>query len=96
MTHTYEGDTSPYPSPPQVRGDFGEPPEPPRPLLLTVKEAAALIGIGRTTLYRLIDAGEIDSVHIHTSRRIPLASVYLYVDQLTQPTISRLPRRGPT
>jgi excisionase family DNA binding protein len=62
-------------------------------LLLTVKEAAALIGIGRTTLYRLMEAGEIDSVHIHTSRRIPLEAVYVYVDRLTRPTISHIPGR---
>jgi hypothetical protein len=42
-----------------------------------------------------MDAGEIDSVHIHTSRRIPLEAVYVYVDRLTSPTISHLPRRGP-
>lgn len=65
-----------------------------RPLLLTVKEAAALIGIGRTTLYRLMDAGEIDSVHIGSSRRIALRSVYDYVDRLTGSTIRDLPRRG--
>jgi excisionase family DNA binding protein len=67
-----------------------------RPLLLTVKEAAALIGIGRTTLYRLMDNGEINSVHIHTSRRIPLESVYEYVDRLTKPTIGHLSRRSRT
>jgi excisionase family DNA binding protein len=60
-----------------------------RPLLLTVKEAAALIGIGRTTLYRLVEAGEIDSVHIGSSRRIPLLSAYAFVERITGSTISR-------
>jgi excisionase family DNA binding protein len=96
MTPTYEGDTSPYPSPPQVRGDFGEPPEPPRPLLLTVKEAAALIGIGRTTLYQLMDSGEIASVHVGSSRRIPLLSVHEFVERLSRPTIDSSRRRSAT
>jgi excisionase family DNA binding protein len=94
MTHLSTGEASSYPSPLQVRGDFRPRPESPRPLLLTVKEAAALIGIGRTTLYCLMDVGEIDSVHIGTSRRIPLASVYQYVDRLTRPTIVGLSERG--
>jgi excisionase family DNA binding protein len=84
MTYPSNGDTSPYPSPPTKEADH-----PPfqRPLLLTVKEAAALIGIGRTTLYRLMDAGEIGSVHVRASRRIPLKSVYAYVGRLTGPTV---------
>jgi hypothetical protein len=41
-----------------------------------------------------MDVGEIDSVHIGTSRRIPLASVYQYVDRLTRPTIVGLSERG--
>jgi excisionase family DNA binding protein len=66
-----------------------------RPLLLTVKEAAALIGIGRSTLYRLMDAGEIDSVHIGSSRRIPLGSAYAFVERVTGSTITHLPGRTP-
>jgi excisionase family DNA binding protein len=66
-----------------------------RPLLLTVKEAAALIGIGRSTLYRLMDAGEVDSVHIGSSRRIPLGSAYAFVERVTGSTISHLTGRTP-
>jgi excisionase family DNA binding protein len=93
MTPLCRGDASPYPSPPNdSERDVRTRPDA-RPLLLTVKEAAAMIGIGRSTLYRLMDAGEIDSVHIHTSRRIPLESVYVYVDKLTGPTTNRLSRK---
>lgn len=58
------------------------------PLLLTVREAAALIGVGRTTLYRLMDNGQIESVHVGASRRIPLHSAYEFVDRIVRPTIS--------
>lgn len=96
MTYPSNGDTSPYPSPPQVRGDFSEAPEPPRPLLLTVKEAATLIGIGRTTLYQLMDSGEIASVHVGSSRRIPLLSAHEFVERLSRPTIDSSRRRSAT
>ena len=33
------------------------------PLLLTVNQAANLIGVGRTTIYELMDSGEPFSVH---------------------------------
>lgn len=56
----------------------------PRPLLLSVKEAAALLGIGRSTLYRLIERGEIPSVHIGGSRRIPLSAAHEFVEALLE------------
>ena len=33
-------------------------------LLLSLVEAARRLGIGRTSMYELLDAGEIESVHI--------------------------------
>lgn len=57
-------------------------PSDPRPLLLTVKQAADMIGVGRSTLYRVLDRGEITSVHLGASRRIPLCAVYAYIDGL--------------
>jgi excisionase family DNA binding protein len=41
-----------------------------RMTLLTVKEAASILGIGRSTVYDLIYAGRIRSVKIGSSRRI--------------------------
>lgn len=53
-----------------------------RPLLLTVQQAAEMIGVGRSTLYRIMDRGEIHSVHVGASRRIPLSAAYAFVDRL--------------
>jgi excisionase family DNA binding protein len=61
------------------------------PLLLTVKEAADMIGVGRTTLYDLMDTGEVFSVRRGASRRIPLWAVYDYVDRLCQGRFHRIP-----
>jgi excisionase family DNA binding protein len=52
------------------------------PLLLTVNQAAQLLGIGRSTLYELIDTGDIRSVKVGASRRVPLKAVHEYIDGL--------------
>jgi excisionase family DNA binding protein len=52
------------------------------PLLLTVKQAADLLGMGRSTVYELIDAGELRSVKRGASRRIPLKAIHEYIDRL--------------
>ncbi len=57
--------------------------EPPNlPLLLTVKQAAGLLGMARSTLYELLDAGALRSVKRGASRRIPLTEVHRYIDLL--------------
>jgi excisionase family DNA binding protein len=101
MRNSCTCDTSPDPSPDtspdsSLEGDGKtvQQGEVQRPLLLTVKEAAALIGIGRSTLYRLMEAGEVDSIHIGTSRRIPLQSAYAFVERVTGSTISHHPGRA--
>jgi len=52
------------------------------PLLLTVNQAAQMLGIGRSTVYEIIDADQIRSVKVGASRRIPLKAVHEYVDRL--------------
>ncbi|MBA2768922.1 MAG: helix-turn-helix domain-containing protein [Sporichthyaceae bacterium] len=41
------------------------------PMLLTPTEAALALGIGRSKLYELMQAGILESVHIGACRRIP-------------------------
>jgi excisionase family DNA binding protein len=51
-------------------------------LLLTVNEAAALLGIKRTKLYELPAVGALASVRIGSSRRVPVAALEAYVEGL--------------
>ncbi|WP_250280144.1 helix-turn-helix domain-containing protein [Frankia sp. Cppng1_Ct_nod] len=51
-------------------------------LLLTATEAAAVLGVGRSTVYELMAAGQIESVRIGRARRIPRAVLVAYVDRL--------------
>jgi len=52
------------------------------PLLLTVKEAAWILQISRTTVYELIYAGVLLSVKIGTCRRIRRNDLEAYVQGL--------------
>ncbi|WP_086852242.1 helix-turn-helix domain-containing protein [Amycolatopsis kentuckyensis] len=54
------------------------------PLLVRVEEAARLLSIGRTRVYDLVRTGELPSVKIFGSRRIPRASIDRYVTTLMQ------------
>jgi excisionase family DNA binding protein len=53
-------------------------------LLLTPDAAAERLSIGRSSLYELLLAGEIASIKIGRSRRVPLAALSDYVDRLRQ------------
>ncbi len=55
------------------------------PLLLTPEEAATVLRVGRTTLYALIKAGELHSVHIGRSCRLSRAELERFVDRLQAP-----------
>lgn len=52
------------------------------PLLLTIPQAAQLLGLGRTTIYGLIGDGRLEVVHVGRSARVPLAAVEGFVDEL--------------
>lgn len=52
------------------------------PLLLTIEQAAKRLGIGRTTFYALVMAGEIESVPLGRLRRIPAECLDEYVERL--------------
>ena len=48
-------------------------------VLLTVEEAARALRIGRTTAYRLVADGQIDSIQIGHLRRIPVDALSRFV-----------------
>jgi excisionase family DNA binding protein len=52
------------------------------PLLLTPEQAATCLAICRTKLYELLRTGELESVRIGSSRRIPAAALAEYVQRL--------------
>ena len=59
-------------------GGYGE------AVAVTPEEAAAALGICRSKLYELLQAGVIESVHIGASRRIPVTAMVEYVERLRQ------------
>jgi excisionase family DNA binding protein len=61
-------------------------------LLLTPTEAAARLGVGRTTLYRLLQSGELLSVTIGRCRRIKPEALVAYAASL-EPRRTRRPTR---
>jgi len=52
------------------------------PLLLTVPQAAAALGLSRATFYRLIQAGQLKTVKIGGRRLVPPSSLEGYVARL--------------
>lgn len=54
-------------------------------LLLRISEAAAALGIGRSTLYELLARGEIETVKINRSVRIPISSLERWVSERSDP-----------
>ncbi len=52
------------------------------PLLLTPVEAAKRLSIARSSLYELLLRGEIVSITIGRSRRIPMDALTDYIDRL--------------
>jgi excisionase family DNA binding protein len=53
-------------------------------LLLTPQEAAAVLGIGRRTVYELIAGQRLPSVKIGACRRIPVEALRRYVTSLSE------------
>jgi excisionase family DNA binding protein len=50
-------------------------------LLLTINDAARLLSIGRTAMYELVDAGEIEVVHIGRCARVPVTTLEAFVER---------------
>jgi excisionase family DNA binding protein len=58
------------------------------PLLVRVEEAARLLSLSRSTIYEMLDRGELPSVRCGTARRIPLAALRAWVEHQTESTLS--------
>lgn len=61
---------------------FAQPSESTAKLLLSVTEAAARLGVGRTLMYELIRTGAIPSVRVGRLRRIRAADLEAYAAAL--------------
>jgi excisionase family DNA binding protein len=61
-------------------------------LLLRPEEAAEVLSIGRSRLYELIGRGELASVRIGTSRRVPFEELIRFVEGLREETRTPEPR----
>ena len=48
-------------------------------LLVTVREAAEVLAIGRSTVYELIGTGELEVVHVGRSARVPVEALREFV-----------------
>lgn len=66
--------------PPSLEGDWDTGGR----LLLRVEEAARSLGISRSRVYELLAGGEIRSVKIGTSRRIPRLALHEYIARLEE------------
>ena len=56
----------------------------PYKLLVTPEEAAVILSVGRTTVYELMATGQLESVHIKSCRRIPVAALQRFVESLLE------------
>ena len=54
-----------------------------RPLCVTIDEAAGLLSIGRTRVYQLIAAGEIEMIKIGKSSRVTTESISSFLARAT-------------
>jgi excisionase family DNA binding protein len=51
-------------------------------LLLTVEEAAAALGVGRSLMFQLIGSGVVDTVRVGRLRRIRPEALRAYIESL--------------
>src|SRR4051812_13220455 len=51
-------------------------------ILLSVNEAAAALGIGRTLMYELLGSGQVESVFVGRLHRVPAEALAAFVEKL--------------
>ena len=66
--------------------EFTPPPQL-EPLQVEVTEAARLLGYSRSTIYEMLNSGELPSTLHGSSLRIPLAALRAWIEAHTQQTI---------
>jgi excisionase family DNA binding protein len=64
-----------------------------RILLMTVNEAARCLSIGRPKMWQLVMTGDVLSIKIGASRRIPVMALEAYVQRLSEAAEQELQRR---
>jgi len=65
------------------------------PLVVSPREACALLGIGNTRLYRLLGDKVLDSYKDGKSRRIPMAAIRSYIERRIDESMGRRGRGRP-
>jgi excisionase family DNA binding protein len=63
-------------------------------LLYSVAEAASLLGVGRTYMFRLIASGEVESIKVGRLRKIPRDALGRYIDQQRPGHVTAVSRTG--
>ena len=58
-------------------------------LLLTIPQAVHRLGVGRTTVYELTNAGELEVVHIGRCARIPTTSLDDFVERIRDRSVTQ-------
>jgi excisionase family DNA binding protein len=58
------------------------------PLLVRVEEAARILSLSRSTIYEMLERGELPSVRYGAARRIPIAALRAWVEQQTETAAS--------
>jgi excisionase family DNA binding protein len=55
--------------------------EPSHPFLYSPRDAATFLGVGRTTIYKLLNSGELESMYVGAARRIPLSTMREFINR---------------
>lgn len=64
------------------------------PLLVTTGEAAERLRVGRTTVFKLISSGDLESVKVGRARRVPADAISEYVKRLRSGATSPVSEAG--
>lgn len=51
------------------------------PVVLTPAEAMDILGVGKNTMYRLLNSGELHGVHIGRSWKVLLSTIETFLEQ---------------